>query len=452
MELTKYIVSHREQALLLGDYNAYRAQLSRRLHSLRKKLGRTSAKGKKYVPPSGITSEDIENNHEYIPMPAIPSSGCSCTDQGPFRFAQLLLLIAERAWAQAMYVKVRQSTKSNTGGGTTGTTRKYIISRMCRAAASARNLLEVLRERSATQTVESDILEARAYSASLDGAAQFERGRWDGCLTSYSEARIIYASLLASTKQEVFKEVMTSTVDPSIRYAAYQLQIPRSLAIHTIAKQKFSQSDKDLVSTIEKLDPGSLGSEAASSTKKGRTADVSDTAAQTITWRSRTVNIEHASIASALGAVSAASERLSEILSSPAAKELSAADRATAYDDLLIACQDSVDATKEAIEELANEGVTANDGRMQALLITRTAVMYDLLSWRIGRNRTLTGSRDGMHLEDEALARRKSKRATSGKTGNAKGEGKGKKLARLAERAVLYGSTLQVWRSHSTDV
>jgi signal recognition particle subunit SRP68 len=64
MELTQFIVSHREQALLLGDYNAYRAQLSRQILSLRRKLGRTTAKGKKYAPPESITKEDVKRNHE----------------------------------------------------------------------------------------------------------------------------------------------------------------------------------------------------------------------------------------------------------------------------------------------------------------------------------------------------------------------------------------------------
>ena len=65
MDITAFVVSRRENALLLGDYNSYRAQLSRRLLTLRKKLGRTTPKGKKYAPKAPITAKDIASNHEY---------------------------------------------------------------------------------------------------------------------------------------------------------------------------------------------------------------------------------------------------------------------------------------------------------------------------------------------------------------------------------------------------
>ena len=65
MDLTAFVVSRRESALLLGDYNSYRAQLSRRLLTLRKRLGRTTLKGKKYTPKTPITAGDIASNHEY---------------------------------------------------------------------------------------------------------------------------------------------------------------------------------------------------------------------------------------------------------------------------------------------------------------------------------------------------------------------------------------------------
>ncbi len=66
MDITAFIVSRRDQALLLGDYNSYRAQLSRRLLTVRKKLGRTTAKGKKYSGGAPITATDISKNHECV--------------------------------------------------------------------------------------------------------------------------------------------------------------------------------------------------------------------------------------------------------------------------------------------------------------------------------------------------------------------------------------------------
>jgi len=63
MDITNYIVSNRDRALQLGDYNTYRSQLSRQLLSVRKKLGRTTPKNAKYAPKAPVTVEDIGKNH-----------------------------------------------------------------------------------------------------------------------------------------------------------------------------------------------------------------------------------------------------------------------------------------------------------------------------------------------------------------------------------------------------
>ena len=64
MDITDFIISQREKALLIGDYASYRTQLSRRLLVVRKKLHYTSTKGKKYAARPPVTAEDIAENHE----------------------------------------------------------------------------------------------------------------------------------------------------------------------------------------------------------------------------------------------------------------------------------------------------------------------------------------------------------------------------------------------------
>ena len=64
MNITDYISSRRNDALLIGDYGLYRTQLSRRLHIVRRKLGRTTAKGRKYTSKPPITIEEIASNYE----------------------------------------------------------------------------------------------------------------------------------------------------------------------------------------------------------------------------------------------------------------------------------------------------------------------------------------------------------------------------------------------------
>ena len=67
MDITSFVAAQRDSALLLGDYRTYRSQLSRRLLSVRKSLGRTTPKTAKYAPKAPITSEDIGRNHAYYP-------------------------------------------------------------------------------------------------------------------------------------------------------------------------------------------------------------------------------------------------------------------------------------------------------------------------------------------------------------------------------------------------
>lgn len=71
MEITTFIVSGRDNALLIGDYNTYRSQLSRQLLAVRKRLGRATAKNAKYQHKEPVKAENIAQNIEY----GFPASG-----------------------------------------------------------------------------------------------------------------------------------------------------------------------------------------------------------------------------------------------------------------------------------------------------------------------------------------------------------------------------------------
>jgi signal recognition particle subunit SRP68 len=316
--------------------------------------------------------------------------------------------------------------------GMTGSARSHIISRLHKATTYANHLSQLFVNQEQTGATDEDVLEARAYAASLTGATEFEKQRWEMCVKSYSEARIIYSALATSTGSDVFRDLLADPVDPSIRYAAYQMRLPRTVAIPTIARKFFPRSDPELVLKVEKLDPDVLND-----APKSKAADAeSRVAPKTITWRSRTVDLEDAAIATALALVSNAANTLSETLASSTAALPK--DRASAYDDILIASQDAVDATKHAIDELSAEGLRQDDKRMQSLQITRTAVSYDMISWRIGRNRVLVGERDGAAVIniDSNKPKKKSNKPV-------KEETTGRRLAHLREKAVLYDSILQ---------
>jgi signal recognition particle subunit SRP68 len=266
-----------------------------------------------------------------------------------------------------------------------------------------------------------------------------EKRRWEEALRSYSVARVIYNVLGAKVKKDAFRDLIVSTVDPSLRYAAYQMKISRSQPLPSLAIQ-FFPPDQEIRSEVETVDPASLTEEAGGIRKAadGLVQQLPDK----ITWRSRTVALEDASIAQALAAASAAESRLSSWLLEPVGTSASPKDKAVAYENVILASQDAVDATKAAIDELTNEGVDRGDPRVQALQVTRTAVNYSLIGWRVGRNRVLCGEHDGLLFETEpSKLPEKSRGKNNAKRSGV--EGTGKKLARLRERIALYDSTLQ---------
>ncbi|KAI4182477.1 MAG: hypothetical protein LQ348_004842 [Seirophora lacunosa] len=401
MEITTFIIARRDKALLVGDYSLYRQQLARRLLVVRKKLN-YSSKGRK--------------------------------------FAHLLLLSAERAWAFAMHMKSTHAADTS-AKGITGSTKSHVVSRLRKATTYASHLVKLLQEMDKDGALTQPLLEARAYQQSLQGALSFEKGDWEKCLQSYAETRLLYTALAQSRgpkQDEVFKDLLSNTIDPRIRYAAYQMKLPRTVSIEAIVQRYVPRDDNSFVEEVLRLHPQLL-QESGTAGRKNVAGDLADVPRK-ITWRSRTVNLEDATTAQALASVAAAETRLRSFLAANHASNRRA--KAAAYDDVLLPSQDAVDATKTAIDELTAEGVPQGDPRMQALQITRTAVNYNLVEWRAGRNRVLCGDQDGAKFESEPIKQSKKPRA-DGKPREEQEESNGRKLTRLKERVVLYDSTIQ---------
>ena len=417
MEITQFIASNRNDALLLGDYGSYRRQLSRRLPKLRAKLGRATPKGKKFTSRAPITVEEISSNPEFI---------------------QLILLTSERAWAHAMYMKSMHATDSSEKA-ITGSTRTHIISRLQKAKISTDQLVELLRQRGHSGTLGTELLEAMAYRSMLWGTMKFEAQKWEASLKAFSEVHLIYSVLAGksnSSLAENFRGLVSSVVEASVRYAAYQIQIPRTLPISRIVA-KLASRESEAIQQLLKLEPKALDTgEAEAGPEKGLEGK---DLPKTISWRSRVVKLEDASIAQALAAVSTAEEKLASLLAS--ARGMLSKEKAAAFDEVLNPSQDAVDATKTAIDELSADGVAPADSRMQALQVTRTAVNYALVGWRVGRNRVLCGTNDGALLDDGLQQTRN--RGKDEFVRAAKEDSNGRKISKLRERVVLYDSILQ---------
>ena len=335
-----------------------------------------------------------------------------------------------------MHMKSTHSAESG-AHSITGSTKSHIRSRLYKASTYAGRLVDLLGNKEVTKATSETLLEARAYYVSLQGAIEFEKQSWDDCLREYSEARFIYSAVAQSRgpkQDDLFPDLLNTTIDPSIRYAAYQLKLPRTISIDSIIS-RYVPKDSAFVREILKEHPAALDDPATA--QKRTPSGNAENVPKTIQWRSRVVNLEDAAISTALAAVSNAETKLSAYLASN--PDAAPQEKAAAYDEVLIPSQDAVDATKTALDELSAEGIPQGDRRMQALQITRTAVNYALVGWRIGRNRILCGRQDGALLEPETHKKaRKGAKATE-----VQEESTGRKLTRLRERVVLHNSTIQ---------
>jgi signal recognition particle subunit SRP68 len=73
MNITESLVLQRDRSLLTGDYKTYHVRTSRRIHTLRKRLGVATPRGRKFT-PKAITAEDVAKNVESVnPKPTKPS-------------------------------------------------------------------------------------------------------------------------------------------------------------------------------------------------------------------------------------------------------------------------------------------------------------------------------------------------------------------------------------------
>lgn len=373
-----------------------------------------------------------------------------------------------------MHIKSSHA-EDNASKGISGVTRKHIISKLQKASRHADQLVSLLSDRSGSKASDNDYLEAKAYALSLSGSAEFEKqvtkryenpqeqkAAWSKCLTQFSEAHVIYSALLFATQKDALREVISGAIDPSIRYAAYQSKLPRTIATSTVAKRTFRQDQTELVSLVKKLNPNVFNEEPVQKASSSENAS-SVSVPKSINWRNRTAAIADAAIGQALAATALAASSLSASFTSasegPSSKHRNPRTLAAAYDPVLTSAQDAVDAVRRSITDLAKEGVPESDSRMQDLRVSDLAVNYGLISWRIGRNRVLISGLaqdDGMTFEPEAPhapKKRKSKakpkaadkEAASGESKQhiPKQESVPHRLARLTERTVLLDSTLQ---------
>jgi len=343
------------------------------------------------------------------------SGGCSYT--------YLLVYPSERAWAHAMHMK---SFTADSPGTVSPELRDHIRSRLAKAASYATQLRQ-LYSAPGSNASDVDIIETAAYATSLLGALAFEKGHWGDALREFAVSRVCYDALLVSGGKngEVYKEFLTSTVEPSIRYSAYQNGIARTVDIGVLARQFFpKEAEKELVERLKRVHSGVFGEGGAAA---GEAMEGVEQAllVNEVDWRGRRAPVEEADIAVALGAAKKAEEELGKVLDGKKAGSGSGGKRtAEDFDGVLAAWQECVDEAKKAIDKAHGQGVSGADPRLQKLQLIYTYVNYGLIGWRVGRNRVMA--------EEIERGLREAEEVQGGK---------------VRELVVLYDAILQV-RSH----
>ena len=330
---------------------------------------------------------------------------------------------------------------SNADQAVTGSTRQHIISRFTKALRHAENLVQLLDEQPSDSLVANSKLESQAYRATLAGALNFEKRHWQACLKSYAAARLVYAALDLTTKSDVFKEVVSNIIDPSIRYAAYKCNLPRTRAVRDVALEALAPIDSVLKEEVLAIDQEAFHTTTELRQKQHTRDTLQQDIPSTITWRSRTLKLEDAAIAQAI-ATAITRERRLESSFKEAAGEMEAQDVINRFEEVIAARQEAVDVTKTTIEELQASNVEPSDPKMQSLQVTMTALSFSLVEWQIGRNRVLCGPQDGIVSESQAPKVQK-KRHQGNTKEILREESANKKIARVRQRILHYDSTLQ---------
>ena len=313
----------------------------------------------------------------------------------------------------------------------TGSTKRQIISRLNKASIYSGKLLALLESQETNiENTRQSLLEVQAYHAYLRGCLYFEKGSWEECLKSFAVARVIYEALAGRTKKDMFKDLLSSTIDPSIRYAAYQFRLPRTKPISEVAIDYFPQDKQEIRDFITEIQPEAFDAQ----NKVSADGQVSSQAAvSSITWGTRKVRIEDAAVSEALVAAGSAEAQLPTSFANVDQNQLMAI-----YDEIINARQEVVDTTKTAIDELLREGVDQSDQRLQGLQVTRTAVNYALIEWRVGRDRILCGKDDGVGA-DSRQGQQPQRRGTRSKRNMRTGS----ILASFRKVVALYDTILQ---------
>lgn len=348
-----------------NDYRQYRVKITNRIAKCRKrlKIEQRTLKGSKEMKRKSISVDDITRDIE---------------------FARVLLYLAERSWAHAMEAKAILETKDSLSK------KKHAISKLAKATKYIGQLTCHLDDCPFSEVAK---LELYTYQAVLMGTLAMERHNWHSALSEFSSAKIglqvLYGREISESSKELIRDLISTGVDVSLSFAAYQSKHDRKVDLPTLAKQIVSKNDSSkMTALINNLDRSALN---MSKEESGSHLD-------SIRWRAHNAQVQDPDLASLI--------LEAQKLDSGFETTIQIGGTAiNAFDNLLQTWQDAADFVKEAIDrvESSQGGATRHDQQKQDLYIVSTYINYTLLLRRI--------QRDCMLIDQ--LAARNTKKSTS---------------------------------------
>ncbi|KAK9383836.1 uncharacterized protein V2V93DRAFT_362837 [Kockiozyma suomiensis] len=384
------LLRERTAALLQSssDYRRYAHHLSSRLHRLRKTLKvrrRISAKSGKISADSA--TGDATPSSKYTAHVPLPEE--LAVDK---RFAGLLLLAAERAWAHAMETKATMENRATAAPEK----RKHVLQRLEKARKHASTFSDILLESDETGFSAEDKLQVVTYSALLAASGALEAHNYSKAVVQFSiaftglQGLVISLTTANSTDDDsdtadLYRDLLDSTVNPSLKFSALQTDPSlRSEAVSAIAHKFVSQDNAvvDLVRTVAKDEV----KVRELLTGKSDHADALEFV-DSISWRSHTGRLRDATVAAAIVSARSVDETLFKTLD-----DTKTEINALAFDPALSAWQDAVDAVHDAITDANSSAGEEVQARVQELYLISTFASYNLLARRIARDSVLASS------------------------------------------------------------
>lgn len=332
-----------------SDYQEHRRKVTNQIGRLRRelKIQLKTIKGSKNIKGKAeISLESLESDP---------------------RYAELIILSMERLWAQAMETKAMLEVNSSASG------RRHVISKLAKA-------LKLYKESDLGSFTKLDSngqsslwkLEVVAYKSLFAGQLAFEQHRWQQASQNYSEARTGLVVIAEKSKNDALKEmiseVVSATVDPSLRFSVYQIQSKRDKDIPTLARSFAQKANEDFSKLIQDIDPYAL------SLKDDQNPSIE---LGEIEWRQHKATVQDPDLASAI------------LLARKVDSNAQSIENVEEFDSVLQSWQDCVDKLHEIIDKAESSGDAD-----QKLYIVSSYLRYNLIFRRIQRDMLIIAQLD----------------------------------------------------------